>query len=231
MTDGGARFHVSHVLLDVDGTLVDYGTAAHAAFLAAAACASALAGGEVLAAELFRSRTGLSEDPRWRDRPVATMRHESFRRVLAAHGVEAEAAVGAVMEAYEATRDGALTVYPDVREALGALEALGLTLIAASNGNVDLDRVGIGGHIAATHYAADVGVSKPDPRFFALAAERFGLAPGAALVVGDRFENDYAPARAAGMHAVLVDRKAAVTDAGIVRVRALTELPGLLAPR
>lgn len=219
---------VSHVLLDVDGTLVDYGTAAQAAFLAAAERATVLVGGEVRAAELFRARTGLSEEPAWRARPVASIRYESFRRVLAVHGVEAAAAVFAVMQAYEVARDGALTVYPDARAALGVLEALGLTLIAASNGNVDLDRVDLGQHFIGRHYAADVGVSKPDPLFFTLALERFGLDPGTTVMVGDRIDNDYVPARAAGMHAVLVDRGGVVDRVEVTRVRVLTELPLLL---
>jgi putative hydrolase of the HAD superfamily len=221
---------VSHVLLDVDGTLVDYGTAAQVAFLAAAERASALVGSEVRASELFRARTGLTEEPGWRDRPVANLRYESFRRVLATHGVTATAAVFTVMQAYEIARDEALVVFPDVRAALGVLEALGLTLIAASNGNVDLDRVGLGRHFSARHYAADIGASKPDPLFFSLALERFGLDPAATLVVGDRIDNDYVPARAAGMHAVLVDRGGLVDGADMVRVRALTELPMLIEP-
>lgn len=223
-----ARIRVSHVLFDVDGTLVDYGVAAQAAFLAAAERATVLAGSEVRAAELFRARTGLSEDPAWRGRPVATVRYESFRRVLAAHGIEAAAAVFSVMQAYEVARDGAVTVYPDVRGTLGVLQALGLTLIAASNGNVDLDRVDLGQHFAGTHYAADVGVSKPDPLFFTLAVERFGLDPATTVVVGDRLDNDYVPARATGMHAILVDRSEQIAAAEVIRVRLLTELPLLL---
>lgn len=223
-----ARVRVSHVLFDVDGTLVDYGVAAQTAFLAAAERATALVGSEVRAAELFRARTALSEEPAWRDRPVATVRYESFKRVLAAHGVEAAAAVFAVMQAYEVARDGAVTVYPDVRATLGVLDALGLTLIAASNGNVDLGRVDLKKHFAATHYAGDVGVAKPDPLFFSLALERFGLDPASTVMVGDRLDNDYRPARAAGMHAVLVDRGGLVDGAEVLRVRALTELPMLL---
>lgn len=230
MTRSRAPYRVSHILFDVDGTLVDYGSAAQAAFLAAAARASELVGTDVRAAELARVRTSLIEEPEWRGRPVATVRYESFRRVLAAHGVEATGSIFAVMQAYEVARDEAVTVFPDVRAALGVLQALGITLIAASNGNVDLGRVDLGRHFSATHYAADVGVSKPDPLFYSVALERFGLDPGTTLMVGDRLENDYVPARAVGMHAVLVDRGGTVEDASVARIRALTELPPLLEP-
>jgi putative hydrolase of the HAD superfamily len=50
-----------------------------------------------------------------------------------------------------------------------------------------------------------VGVEKPDPRIFALALDRMGLAPGEALYVGDLYEVDVVGARAAGLEVVLLD--------------------------
>ena len=219
---------MTHLLLDVDGTLVDYGTAVAAAFRAAAARASALAGEEISAANIERVRTAVTADPAWCVRSVTEQRVESVRRLLLGYGVGDAEAIASVVEAYETARDAALTVYPDVPEALAALAALGLTLIAVSNGNVGLDRVGIGRHISATHYAHEVGAQKPDPRFYTLAIERFGLDPERVLVVGDRFDNDYAPARVAGLHAVLLDRHGAVNDPAVVRIATLTELPRLI---
>lgn len=226
MTRSGPPFHVTHLLLDVDGTLVDYGSAVTAAFRAAAARAAALAGEEIGAASI--ERTAVTADPTWRTRSVTEQRIESVRRLLLGYGVEDAEAITSVVAAYEEARDAALTVYPDVPDALDALAALGLTMIAASNGNVGLDRVGIGRHISATHYAHEVGAQKPDPRFYTLAIERFGLDPARVLVVGDRLDNDYEPARVAGLHAVLLDRRGAVADEAVVRIAALTELPRLI---
>jgi HAD superfamily hydrolase (TIGR01509 family) len=222
-------FRVSHVFLDVDGTLVDYGSAIRAAFLAAAARASELAGEEVTPEAINRARASVTYDPAWRGRSITDQRRESVRRVLAASDAAAdEAAVLAVARAYEEARDRSLIVFPDVEEALAALVSMGLTLIAASNGDVNLDRVGIGHYLSGTHYAAHVGVSKPDPRFFALAVERHGVTASASLVVGDRLDNDYQPAVAAGLHAVLIDRAGAVDIEGVLRVAALTDLPALI---
>ncbi|HEX5633437.1 MAG TPA: HAD family hydrolase, partial [Gemmatimonadales bacterium] len=50
-----------------------------------------------------------------------------------------------------------------------------------------------------------VGVEKPDPRIFALALDRMGLAPRDALYVGDLYEVDVVGARAAGLDVVLLD--------------------------
>ena len=55
-----------------------------------------------------------------------------------------------------------------------------------------------------------------------------GGQPETTLAIGDRLDNDYRPARAAGLHAVLLDRANRVEDASILRVRSLSELPELL---
>jgi FMN phosphatase YigB (HAD superfamily) len=43
------------------------------------------------------------------------------------------------------------------------------------------------------------GVRKPDPRAATMAAEALGVAPADCIMVGDRIDNDIAPARALGM--------------------------------
>lgn len=50
--------------------------------------------------------------------------------------------------------------------------------------------------------SADVGVAKPEPRIYALAANRLGLAPGECVFIDD-MERNVDAARAAGMQGVL----------------------------
>lgn len=50
--------------------------------------------------------------------------------------------------------------------------------------------------------SAQVGVSKPDPRIFALALERLGRSAQTAAYVGDSFERDMVAAKAAGLHTI-----------------------------
>lgn len=72
----------------------------------------------------------------------------------------------------------------------------------------------------------DAGALKPDPRVFAHALRLAGVRPTEALMVGDSLERDVDGARAAGMHAILVDRHdARVTDAP--RLRSLRGVPRL----
>jgi FMN phosphatase YigB (HAD superfamily) len=50
-----------------------------------------------------------------------------------------------------------------------------------------------------------VGFEKPDPRIFAHALERSGAQPETTLHVGDLYAADVVGARAAGVHALLLD--------------------------
>jgi FMN phosphatase YigB (HAD superfamily) len=58
-----------------------------------------------------------------------------------------------------------------------------------------------------TFLSFEHGFSKPDPNVFRLLTARLrgqGLAPGEALMVGDRADNDLAPARAHGWQAFAI---------------------------
>jgi putative hydrolase of the HAD superfamily len=92
---------------------------------------------------------------------------------------------------------------------------------------MDLDVVGLKPFFAATELAEQMGVAKPDPTFYATVVARAGVTPSAVLAVGDRVDNDYEPARAAGLHALLIDRADAL-DPALPRVRALTEVSALV---
>ena len=190
---------------------------------------SARAGGVPVQTErLWMLRNEVARDPEWRRRTLTAIRRESFRRILAAFEVGEPAAVDEVQDLYYRVRNDSMVVFPDVEEALAELRERGLRLVAASNGNLPLETVGLGGYFEATHYAEEVGFSKPDPAFFRTAVETAGGRAETTLAVGDRLDNDYEPARAAGLHAALIDRAGRVGDAAVVRVQALTELPGLI---
>jgi putative hydrolase of the HAD superfamily len=53
-------------------------------------------------------------------------------------------------------------------------------------------------------FSSTIGLTKPDPRFYALACERLGVPPGKCLYVGDGDGNELTGARQAGMHPVLI---------------------------
>jgi FMN phosphatase YigB (HAD superfamily) len=75
------------------------------------------------------------------------------------------------------------------------------------------------------------GVEKPDAGFFACVVEEAGAPAEEILYVGDRIDNDVAPALAAGLHAFRIRRGAhAAVDspAGVVTIDTLDELPEAL---
>ncbi|HEY8123318.1 MAG TPA: HAD family hydrolase [Myxococcota bacterium] len=98
---------------------------------------------------------------------------------------------------------------PGVADALRELRALGLRLVVVSNadGTVErgLARAGLHGLLDAIVDSHLVGFEKPDPRIFAHALERSGARPETTLHVGDLYAADVAGARAAGVHALLLD--------------------------
>ena len=52
--------------------------------------------------------------------------------------------------------------------------------------------------------SAEEGVDKPDPALFRCALTRAGCAPADAVMIGDRTDNDVAPAKSLGMQTVLI---------------------------
>jgi putative hydrolase of the HAD superfamily len=80
--------------------------------------------------------------------------------------------------------------------------------------------------------SALVGIAKPDPALYALAAMRLALSPGAILHVGDSWERDVVPAHAIGMRSAWLARPKAPTPAepaDVWRLASLLDLEALLA--
>lgn len=74
----------------------------------------------------------------------------------------------------------------------------------------------------------ELGMRKPQERFFQQIIDRTKLIPGEILVVGDSIRLDIMPARSLGMAATLVDRINLYPHAFLSRVKSLNELPLIL---
>lgn len=98
---------------------------------------------------------------------------------------------------------------PHAAAALRLVRQAGLAaaVISNSNGSVRsiLEALGLASHLDFVLDSSEVGVEKPDPRIFALAIARAGVAPGEAVYVGDLYTVDVRGARATGMDAILLD--------------------------
>jgi REG-2-like HAD superfamily hydrolase len=123
-------------------------------------------------------------------------------------------------------------VFPEVPGVLAALRDRGLRLGVVSNWDPRLpdllESLGLAQSFDAIVYSSEVGVEKPDPRIFRSALDRLGVPPEAALHVGDGKVEDAEGAAAAGLHALLLDRRRGVGNAR-GDLHDLAVLPGLLA--
>ena len=93
-------------------------------------------------------------------------------------------------------------------DALPALERLHgrFRLFAVSNGNADLEAIGLARFFEHALAAREAGVLKPDPRIFTLLLERAGVAAERAVHVGDDAVADVEGARRAGVTPVWLNR-------------------------
>lgn len=130
-------------------------------------------------------------------------RRLSLRAALLPHGYD-EGHVDAAFTAFYAARNE-VEYYPDVLPALARLAAR-YPLVSVSNGNADLERIGLRHFFHGSISARECGVAKPAARIFHAACEQLGLPPHAVLHVGDDPELDVAGAGAAGLRSAWVNR-------------------------
>lgn len=144
----------------------------------------------------------VSSRPDW-GHNLSALRRESIRLALHQSG-EDTALAQAAFEVFFAERQR-VDLYADARPALAFL-ASRYPVVALSNGNADVSRVGLSEFFAAGLSAQDFGVGKPDPRIFHAAAGAAGVAPHEVLHVGDDAALDVLGGLGAGMQTVWVNR-------------------------
>ena len=151
-----------------------------------------------------------AERPDWAH-DLTAIRLETIRRALRLHGDDPALAESAFEAFFEARHR--VTLYEDVRPALARLDAR-YRLIAVSNGNADVARVGLGEFFAGSVSARLHGMAKPAASIFHAACAAAAAAPHRVLHLGDDPALDVDGALAAGLQAGWVCRPdGAWTDA------------------
>jgi HAD superfamily hydrolase (TIGR01509 family) len=121
--------------------------------------------------------------------------------------------------------------YPDARPCLERLRGAGYRVCACGNTPAFVER-DLAPLVDAVASSESFGVWKPEPEFFDRVVELAGVAADKIAYVGDRVDNDVAPAIAAGMTGVHIRRGPwgylQEPPAAAVRIRSLDELPGAL---
>lgn len=163
-----------------------------------------------MTAALFSSTAALREirEHMGANRPdlkhdMSALRRESIRLALYRAGEDPLMAEEA-FEVFFAERQR-VTLFED---ALPALEFLAsrYPLVGLSNGNADVQRIGIGRFFQASVNARAFGVGKPDPRIFHAAAGAVEVMPEQVLHIGDDATLDALGALNAGMQAAWLNR-------------------------
>ncbi len=159
---------------------------------------------------------------------LSAVRRELIRLALARSGEDTALAEPAFEVFFEVRQD--VRFFDDALPALDALAAR-FPLVALSNGNANIDRVGLGRYFKASLSAERLGVGKPDARIFEAGAQAAGVPAQAVLHVGDDAALDVLGALACGMQTAWVNREDHLWTHEArphVTVTSLLELPPLL---
>lgn len=131
----------------------------------------------------------------------------------------------AAFEVFYAERNR-VTLFDDALSALEFLSAR-FPVVALSNGNADIERVGIKPYFRAQISAQAFGVAKPDARIFYAAAGAVDVCPTAVLHIGDDAGLDVLGALNAGMQTAWLNRDEsewAHAESPHITVASLTQL-------
>jgi len=143
------------------------------------------------------------ENPQW-VHDLSAIRSESLRRALLLAGDDPGLSDAAFAVFFEARQQ--VQLYEDTLAALQRLSRH-FPLMALTNGNADLERIGLAPFFRGSVTARELGVAKPDPRIFHHACAELGCTPGQVMHIGDDFQLDVAGAINAGLSAVWLRRE------------------------
>ncbi len=233
------------VLFDLDDTLfahrgsVELGLLAHRAALggpiAAADRATEFARWNALEEEHYHRYLGGELD-------FLGQRRARARGFVAPYGLDLDdARADAWFDAYLIEYEATWRLHDDAAACLDAMDAAGTRVGIITNGDIrfqtaKLDALGLSPRLEHVIASGSVGVAKPDPRIFEIAAAAFGEPLDSCAYVGDRLHTDAIGAARAGMTGVWIDRPGTATPeqraeaaaAGAAVIASLAELPALL---
>jgi 2-haloalkanoic acid dehalogenase type II len=240
--NAASEHRLEAVLFDLDDTLHDdtrtYRRAAEAVSAAVAAshgvAADLLVRGYVAEADRFWQTLS----PAAFDKPLAGLRETMWAAALASTGLAPDPELAAYCgREYNRYRREFLELWPGALDLLVRLRARGLKLALITNGMSETHRDKIAilkleDAFDEIFIADEIGLIKPDPRVFELAALRLGVAPHACAMVGDRLERDVRGASDIGMFTVWMNVRGETIPPGGPQpdaiVVALSEVEGVL---
>jgi putative hydrolase of the HAD superfamily len=133
-------------------------------------------------------------------------------------------------EGYLPAYEEAWTGYADVSPTVAELAERGFALGILTNGaeeqqRAKLRRIGLLDRVGPVCTAEGIGVAKPHAQAFHIVCSELGVPPHDVVYVGDDYELDVVAARAAGLHAIHLDRSGSVVTGETNSVTTLRQLP------
>ncbi|HEX6211682.1 MAG TPA: HAD family hydrolase [Methylomirabilota bacterium] len=232
------------LLLDLDDTLLDYSGGVDDCWAGACADAAAAVAQGPLVAALAETRRSFWHDPAHNRRQrVDMLRAWTSIATQALERCGGDPRLGAaIAEAFAARRRAVMTLFPDARRFLSALQDRGLPVGLVTNGDAREQRAKIERHELAPFFGAIViegefGAGKPDAEVYQAALAALGVRPGPDVwMVGDHLEFDVAGPQRLGLRGAWLDRPGMGVPAGAgVRpdriMRDLDQMISMLAGR
>ena len=180
-------------------------------------------------AETLELRAALLREQPHQAHDFTFLRRETIARMADAAGYD-RAIAHEAFALWHAARNE-VTPFGEVLPALERLKPH-YRLATLSNGNADLEAIGIAHHFEVILHAAALGCAKPDARAYRALADALTLKPAEILFVGDEPHADVAGPRTAGMQTVWVNRAGVVWPDALVaadaNISSLDELVTLL---
>ena len=174
-------------------------------------------------------RLAVEEEYPERRHDLRFLRKSVMRRMADACGYPDNVADDA-FDVFDAARNE-VQLFPDVIPALTELRNH-FPLIAVTNGNADLGRIGVAHLFHGVVTAVEAGAPKPQQAIFKLASERAGVSPNGILHIGDDPNTDIEGARNAGFRTAWMNRGGKRWPADIrepdVVFRSMQDVPRLL---
>ena len=136
---------------------------------------------------------------------MSLMRYEFLKRLALEAGYDSKAVSDAGFEVFYEARQQ-VSFYDDVLPCLQRLQSR-FRLGAISNGNANVEKVGLGHLIEHSVSASESKVAKPNKLIFQDLVERFGVPANRVLYVGDHPEFDVIGPQDAGLQAIWINRE------------------------
>ncbi|MBQ8963455.1 MAG: HAD family hydrolase [Clostridia bacterium] len=226
---------IKAAIFDLDGTLYDFDAAHQTAWRAMSSFGcEALSLTDEAFTELHRRAFRLQKQ---RCGECAAVHNRLIRCQLMLELLDRPVNLAPAMAGlYWSTLLAVMRPLPGTAQALDRLRAMSLAVGVGTNmtaaGQYDkLERLGLMDRVDFIVTSEEAGAEKPDPRLFALCAEKAGCPPKHCAFIGDSLKHDALGALGAGMAPVWLcpEPEPVEIPTGITRIRSISELPELLS--